>query len=221
MNYIQIAIDGPAGAGKSTIAELLAADLNFSYIDSGAMYRAITLKAMRLKIDLEDESKYDFVLTTKFDFVNGIIFMDGLDVSKEIRETEVSNNVSLVSSFLFVREELVKAQQKLAENNNIVMDGRDIGYKVLPNAKYKFYLDASIKRRALRRHLDNLERNIKSDLDVIEEEIKRRDYLDTTRLHSPLKAADDAIIIDTSELTINQVVELLTKKVKEGENNGF
>ena len=221
MNLIQIAIDGPAGAGKSTIAKLIAEHLNYIYIDSGAMYRAITLKAINLGIDLEDERKYNFVKETEFTFLNGTLFMDGIDVSHDIRENNVSNNVSLVSSYYFVREELVRSQQELAKNHNVVMDGRDIGYKVLPDAKYKFYLTASIVKRAERRFLDNNERKIESDLRGLEREIRRRDFLDTTRKHSPLKAADDAVIIDTSELTINQVVKLITDKIMEDEKNGF
>jgi len=221
MNYIQIAIDGPAGAGKSTIAKLIAEHLNYIYIDSGAMYRAITLKALNLGIDLEDEQKYGFVKNTEFKFLEGILFMDGEDVSHDIRENVVSNNVSLVSSYFFVREELVMAQQILAKNHNVVMDGRDIGYKVLPDAKYKFYLTASIKKRAERRNLDNQERKIESNLEVIEKEIERRDFLDTTRKYSPLKAADDAVIIDTSDLAIDQVVKLITDKIMEDEKNGF
>lgn len=217
MKYIQIAIDGPAGAGKSTIAKLIAKNLNYIYIDTGAMYRAITLKAMNLKIDLEDESQYDFVSKTKFEFIDGQLLMDGIDVSHEIRETQVSNHVSLVSSYLSVRKNLVKMQQDMANRHNVVMDGRDIGYKVLPNADYKFFLTATIKKRAERRHLDNQERKIASEIFTIEIEIERRDYLDTTRIHSPLKAADDAIMIDTSELTIKQVVMIITQRVREEE----
>ena len=217
MKYIQIAIDGPAGAGKSTIAKLIAKNLNYIYIDTGAMYRAITLKAMNLKIDLHDERLFDFVKKTKFEFVDGQLYMDGIDVSHEIRETRVSNHVSLVSSYFSVRNNLVKMQQEMANRHNVVMDGRDIGYKVLPNADYKFFLTASIKKRAERRHLDNLDRHIESDIFTIKIEIERRDYLDTNRIHSPLKAADDAIMVDTSELNIEQVVMIITQRVREEE----
>ncbi|MCK5762414.1 MAG: (d)CMP kinase, partial [Candidatus Izimaplasma sp.] len=204
-------------AGKSTIAKLIAQNLNYIYIDTGAMYRAITLKAMNLEIDLEDELLFEFVKKTKFKFINTLLFMDGIDISKEIRETKVSNHVSLVSSHLQVRENLVKMQQKMAKRHNVVMDGRDIGYKVLPEADFKFFLTASIKKRAERRHLDNLERKIDSDIFTIEIEIERRDYLDTTRIHSPLIVADDALVIDTSDLSIEDVVALITKTVREEE----
>ncbi len=217
MNYIQIAIDGPAGAGKSTIAKLIAKNLDYIYIDTGAMYRAITLKAMNLDIDLHDERLFDFVKETKFEFIDGLLVMDGINVSHEIRETRVSNHVSLVSSYFSVRSDLVKMQQHMAEKHNVVMDGRDIGYKVLPDAEFKFFLTATITKRAERRHLDNLERKIASDIFNIEIEIERRDYLDTTRRHSPLKAADDAIIIDTSDLNIEQVVMIITQRVREEE----
>ena len=217
MNYIQIAIDGPAGAGKSTIAKLIAKNLDYIYIDTGAMYRAITLKAMNLDIDLHDERLFDFVKETKFEFIDGLLVMDGINVSHEIRETRVSNHVSLVSSYFSVRSDLVKMQQQMAEKHNVVMDGRDIGYKVLPDAEFKFFLTATITKRAERRHLDNLERKIASDIFNIEIEIERRDYLDTTRRHSPLKAADDAIVIDTSDLNIEQVVMIITQRVREEE----
>ncbi len=221
MKGTQIAIDGPAGAGKSTIAKLIAKNLNYIYIDTGAMYRAITLKALNLGIDMHDERLFEFMKKTTFAFVNGKLFMDDIDVSHEIRETKVSNNVSLVSSYFTVRKELVAKQQEMARNHDVVMDGRDIGYKVLPDADFKFFLTASIKKRAERRHLDNLERGIESDIFVIEIEIERRDYLDTTRIHSPLKAAADAVMVDTSDLNIEQVVELITQRVREEDKHGF
>jgi cytidylate kinase len=215
MSHIQIAVDGPAGAGKSTIAKLIAKELNYIYVDTGAMYRAITLKAIKLHIDLSDDTKYDFIDDTKFEFIDDLLYMDDTNVEHEIREAIITNNVSLVSSHLSVRERLVQRQFDMAQNNNVVMDGRDIGYKVLPNARFKFFLTASIEERANRRHKENVSRNIKSDIHVIEEEIKRRDHFDQTRKHSPLRPADDAEIIDTSHLTINEVVSLITEKIRE------
>ena len=173
MSHIQIAVDGPAGAGKSTIAKLIAKELNYIYVHTGAMYRAITLKAIKLHIDLSDDTKYDFIDDTKFEFIDDLLYMDDTNVEHEIREAIITNNVSLVSSHLSVRERLVQRQFDMAQNNNVVMDGRDIGYKVLPNARFKFFLTASIEERANRRHKENVSRNIKSDIHVIEEEIKK------------------------------------------------
>jgi len=217
MRNIQIAVDGPAGAGKSTIAKLIAKKLGFTYIDTGAMYRAITLKALRLHINLENEDEFSFVKHTTFSFQDGLLFMDGEDVSGEIRKHKVSNNVSLVSSYLSVRQECVRLQQSIANEHSVVMDGRDIGYKVLPNANIKFYLTASIDKRAERRYQEFVEKGIDSDLDILKQKIAERDHFDSTRQHSPLRPADDAILIDTSDLTIEQVVELMTNKIKEVE----
>jgi len=221
MPHTQIAIDGPAGAGKSTIAKLVASELGFIYIDTGAMYRAITLKALRLKIDLTDEEAFAFVYETNFSFKDGTLFMDGEDVSNAIREDDVSKNVSLVASYISVRKELVKIQQMLADDKDVVMDGRDIGYHVLPNAEYKYYLTASIEKRAERRFHDNLSRGIQSDMDTIREEIKRRDHFDSNREYTPLKKADDAKVIDTSHLAIDEVVGLIIQNVREEEVYGF
>lgn len=220
MKYIQIAIDGPAGAGKSTIAKLVAKELNFTHIDTGAMYRGVTLKAIEKNIDIKDESQFDFIYNTKFEFINNNLHMDGIDVSHRIRENDITDNVSLVSSYLLVREEVVKMQQEMAKNDNIVMEGRDIGYIVLPNAQYKFFLTASIEERAKRRLEDNILRGIETDLNQLKTEIARRDHLDTTREHSPLKAADDAVIIDTSNLTITEVVSSITLRIREEEYYG-
>lgn len=220
VKYMQIALDGPAGAGKSTIAKLLAKKLDFIFIDTGAMYRAVTLKAIRLGLNLNDENVFEFIDHTTFTFHDGRLHMDGKDVHDEVRETDISNNVSLVSSYLSVRTRLVAIQQTLAKHHNVVMDGRDIGTKVLPNADVKFFLTATIEQRALRRHQDNVKRNIKSDLEQLKTEIARRDHLDASRKHSPLKPAADAIIIDTSQMNIDDVVETLTIKIREVENYG-
>ena len=221
MKYIQIALDGPAGAGKSTIAKLLAKALQYTYIDTGAMYRAVTLKAIENNIDLKDEAAFDFIYSTIFEFKNGHLFMDGKDVSLRIRNHDVSNNVSLVSSYLSVRKQLVLAQQIMAKNDNVVMDGRDIGYMVLPNAQFKFYITASIEERARRRHQDNIARGLKSDINTLFKEIERRDHLDSTRKHSPLKPASDAVILDTSNLSIEDVTALITLRIREVENHGI
>ena len=221
MNNIKIAIDGPAASGKSTIAKLIAEQLNFTHIDSGSMYRAVTLKALALDLDLEYESNFEFVKSTKFEFINDHLYMDDVDISKEIRQHIISNNVSLVSSYLSVRNECVRIQREIAELSNVVMDGRDIGYIVLPDAQFKFFLTASIDRRAKRRHKDNLNRGIKSNLEILKEKIAERDTFDSSREHSPLKPADDAFIIDTSNLSIEQVVALITNKIKEVEKNGI
>ena len=144
MNF-RIAIDGPAGAGKSTISKKVAEILGFEYIDTGAMYRAVTMKALALKINLHNEEDYIFLEETKIDFRNQRLFLDDKDVSEEIRNLEVSNNVSLVSSFGYVREKLVKLQREIAKNKNVIMDGRDIGTVVLPDAELKIFLNADIK----------------------------------------------------------------------------
>lgn len=221
MKFLQIALDGPAGAGKSTIAKIVSERLNYIYIDTGAMYRAITLKAIENNINLDNESAFNFINETDFTFINGTLFMDGKDISERIREHDVSNNVSKVSSYLSVRESLVKAQQDMARDNNVVMDGRDIGTVVLKDAPLKFFITASIETRAERRHLDNLNRGLKSDLDLLIEEIEARDLYDSTRKHSPLKPADDAKIIDTSKMTLEEVVALITLRIREVEIHGI
>ena len=155
----QIAIDGPAGAGKSTIAKMLAERIGFEYIDTGAMYRAVTLKALDLKINMYEEEEYKFLDETKFDFINQQLYLDGVNVSNKIRTLEVSNNVSLVASFGYVRKKLVALQRALANNKNVIMDGRDIGSVVLPNANLKIYLTASLEERAKRRMKERLDKD--------------------------------------------------------------
>jgi cytidylate kinase len=205
MQGLQIAIDGPAGAGKSTVAKRVARALQFKYIDTGAMYRAITLKALRLNIDLGDESAYQFIQETTFKLDYDRLWMDGEDVSSAIRSAEVTQAVSEVSSLMTVREKLVELQQRLAAQDKVVMDGRDIGTNVLKDATKKFYLTASIEERAKRRYLEYQSLGIDCDLESIEKDIERRDKYDSSRSLHPLKPAEDAIIIDTSNLTLNEV----------------
>ena len=212
----QIAIDGPAGSGKSTIAKKIAEKLGFEYIDTGAMYRAVTLKALDLKINLENEEEYKFLENTEINFIKNHIILDGNDVSNEIRSLEVTNNVSLVSKFGYVRENLVSLQQKIASDNNVIMDGRDIGTVVLKDANLKIYLVADVEERARRRMKERLETTgEKQDLESTIDEILTRDYKDSNREISPLTKADDAIEIDTSNLCIDAVVEKIISLVLE------
>lgn len=205
----KIAIDGPAGAGKSTISKLVAQVLHFEYIDTGAMYRAITLKAMRLGINLENEDEYGFLETTTLDIFNGKVIMDDEDVSVEIRSVEITNNVSVPSRIRVVREYLVDYQRKISDARNVVMDGRDIGTVVLPNADLKIYLTASVKCRALRRMKEREASGVYLSLEETMAEIEARDYKDSTRAISPLRQADDAILLDSSDMSIEEVVNFI------------
>lgn len=215
MNW-QIAIDGPAGAGKSTIARELAKRLGFCYVDTGAMYRAITLKALNLKINMEDEAEYKFLESTRIDLDGDRIYLDGVEVTDEIRSFEVTNNVSLVSKFKYVRDHLVKKQRELVESKNIIMDGRDIGTVVLPRANLKIFLIARIEERAARRLKERHEKGFEEiSLEETIKEIQERDYKDSNRAISPLAKATDAIEIDTSYLSVNEVVDKIISLVME------
>ena len=217
MKYVSIAIDGPAGSGKSTIAKQIARELGFSYIDTGAMYRAITLKALNLNIpDLGDEKNYSFMKDTKLDFIDNKMYMDSIDVSEEIRTEKIVKNVSLVSSLLYVREELVSLQRELAKRCNCVMDGRDIGTNVLTDADLKIYMTASVEVRAKRRYYEQLETGVSNmTYDEVVADLIRRDTYDSTRKHNPLRKADDAIEIDTSDLSIEEVSQTIMHLFKE------
>lgn len=213
---MKIAIDGPAGAGKSTIAQMIATKLGFIYIDTGAMYRAVTYKALQLGRDLEDPKSYDFLKDTTFNFIDNRLYLDGKDISKEIRTVEVTENVSTPSKIPEVRDFLVHYQRKLCENKNVVMDGRDIGTVVLPDADLKIYLDASSYERAKRRMIERHTKGITHQtIEEIQEEIELRDLKDSTREVSPLKKADDAIVIDTSDLSIDEVVDRIVLLINE------
>jgi cytidylate kinase len=217
-----IAIDGPAGSGKSTTAKLVAKRLNFLYLDTGAMYRAITLKALEKGVDANDEEKLENLTKSSvisFKNEDGInkIFLDGQDVTEKIREPLVDQNVSLVSMHKKVRRILVERQKEIGRKNDLVAEGRDVTTVVFPHA-FKVYLDADLKERAKRRFLELKDRGIQTSLNEQIEEIARRDKLDSEREASPLCRDKDAVVVDTTHLTIeeqvNKVIELY--KVKSG-----
>lgn len=202
----KLAIDGPAGSGKSTISALIAKKLGWTHIDTGAMYRAVTLKAIELAIDLEDENSYQFLENTYIHYDQNTIFIDERDVTEAIRDDRVTQNVSLVSSFPYVRKKMVELQKQAAKNGNIVMDGRDIGTVVLPDADLKIFLTANVEERAKRRLKEHVKKGSNPKIDQVMEDIVLRDQKDSTRKESPLRKADDAIVLDTTHLTIEEVV---------------
>lgn len=220
VNNVTVAIDGPASSGKSSVAKRIAKDLGFVYVDTGAMYRTLTYKVLEKGVDVQDESAILSILnqmTIQFKWIGSrqAIFADEEDVTDLIRQNNVSNAVSDVSAHARVRKEMVKRQQKIADKQSIIMDGRDIGTIVLPQADVKIFLVASVKERAERRHKENIQKGIPSNLNLLTEEIKQRDYKDSNRKVSPLKQAKDAIRIDTTELSIHDVVEKIKKLIEE------
>ncbi|SMO42013.1 (d)CMP kinase [Melghirimyces algeriensis] len=213
MTCFSIAIDGPAGSGKSTVARQVAKELGLTYVDTGAMYRAITWKALKQNVDLEDESSVarmsqetDIQLSSE----NGVdVWVDGIKVTNDIRTPQVTSNVSLIASQARVREILVDKQREIAQKTGVVMDGRDIGTHVLPKANLKIFLTASIEERAQRRHRELTQRGYSVDWDQLKEEIRLRDEKDSVREHSPLRPAEDAIHLDTTGLSIKEVVQAI------------
>ena len=217
---ISIAIDGPAAAGKSTIAKIVAKTLNYIYVDTGAMYRALTYKALNKKISLMNEQAlFDLLMETEIQLKpseNGqLVFVDGQNVTAEIRNNEVTGSVSEVAKHRLIREEMVRRQQLFAQNGGVVMDGRDIGTHVLPSAEIKIFMIASVEERAERRHQENVQKGFPSDLEQLKEEIALRDKQDSERKVAPLKKADDAIEIDTTSLSIDQVADQIMSLMKE------
>lgn len=208
-NYI-IALDGPSGSGKSTIANLLANKLKISYLNTGSMYRALTLYFLENNIKKSDNIDIKILKKINIDINEDKVFLNGKDISQEIRDKEVTENVSWVSSIPIVREYLVEMQRNISKNKSIILDGRDIGTVVFPDAKYKFYLDASSFVRAKRRFEQN---EIDKSFEEIKKDIEKRDYLDSHREISPLKKAEDAIEIDSSDLTIDQTIEKILEKM--------
>ena len=208
-NRLVIAIDGPAGAGKSTIAKKVGEILNIEYIDTGAMYRALTLKVVKSNINSDDEERIvELMEDTSIYFKDNHIYLDGTRVDEEIRKNIINNNVSSVAKIPKIRELMVKMQQELSNSHNLIMDGRDIGTVVLPNANFKFFITASIEERASRRYKELIEKGEKDiSYSQILEEIKKRDKIDSTREIAPLIKSSDAYEIDTTNKTVEQCVD--------------
>lgn len=213
MKTIQIAIDGPASSGKSTVAKIIAKDFGYTYLDTGAMYRAATYVALQHQIS-PDQSSQLLELLDQYPISFGrsesgeqLVFLGDVDVSHPIRENAVTNAVSSFAAIPAIREKLVALQQEIAQQGGIVMDGRDIGTVVLPKAELKIFLVASVDERAERRYKENLAKGIETDLETLKEEIAARDYKDSHRATSPLKQAEDAIYLDTTGLSIQEVVD--------------
>lgn len=218
MENLTIAIDGPAGSGKSTISKKIASKLNIIYIDTGAMYRALTLKIVRNNTNLDNKIELNKILqNTSIDFRNNHIFLDDEVVDEEIRNNKISTIVSDVAKIKEVREKLVEIQRNIAKNKSVIMDGRDIGSYVLPDANYKFYITASIEERGSRRYNELAEKGYNTSLDVIIDEIRERDRIDSTRKFAPLVKCNDAIEIDTTDKAINEVVSEILDIVTRGE----
>jgi cytidylate kinase len=219
---IQIAIDGPAGSGKSTIAKAIATQLQLTHIDTGAMYRAVTLEAMDKGIDLSNPDAYGFLASIQVRFTNNKIYLNDVDVTTKIHRPEVSERVSTVAAHKVVRDYMVRIQQSAAAQGRIIMDGRDIGTVVLPNAFIKFFLSASVEERARRRLSDYRAQGIQIDLATLIDDISKRDHIDSTRNINPLRKADDAISFDTTNTSIEQSVEQLIQLIRQrGQQHGY
>ena len=215
MKNFQVAIDGPAGSGKSSISSIIATKLGFTHIDTGAMYRAVCLEAVNRGINLENESEFDFLNYIDIKYVKGETFLNDKNVSKEIRKPEISAVVSIVAKHKCVRDKMLYFQRESAKIGNILMDGRDIGSVVLPNADVKIFLTASVEERAKRRMLELQAKGEKVDLESIKKSIEERDYKDSHREIAPLVKTDDAIMIDTTSLTIEGVCDAIIKIINE------
>lgn len=219
-NMINIAIDGPAGAGKSTIAKKVAAEKNYIYVDTGAMYRAMALYLLRSGIDREDAAAISAVcgkpeITIEYRDGIQVVLLDGENVNEFLRTPRVSDMASRSSANPDVRAKLLELQKDLARRENVVMDGRDIGTVVLPDAQVKIFLTASVDVRADRRYRELIEKGEKADLDEIRAQIKERDERDMNRPISPLKQAEDAVLVDTSDMTIDEVVAAIMRIIEE------
>lgn len=213
---ITIAIDGPAAAGKSTVAKLVAEKLDITYIDTGAMYRAFTWYCLEKGIDCENETECDAVINDVIIELRPghIVLCNGIDVSKQIREPRVSSKVSYIASYKNIRLSLVEQQRAMANKTSVVMDGRDIGTYVLPNADVKIYQIASVQTRAVRRYDENMQKGIPCTYEEIENDVRSRDYIDSHRSFAPLKPAPDSVLLDTSFLSIDESVDTVLKIIE-------
>lgn len=215
-NY-SIAIDGPSASGKSTVAKIIANKLNFIYVDTGAMYRAYTYAVLKANLDPKDEKASESLIgkiEISFD-ENNHITLNGVDVSKEVRSNEVADNVSYIASYKNIRLFLVESQRKIAQNKNVVMDGRDIGTYVLDHADLKIYQVATAEERANRRYKENLEKGLETSYEDCLHNVNKRDYIDSHRSFCPLHPADDSIEINTTEMTIEEVTNKILQIAKE------
>lgn len=214
---MKIAIDGPAGAGKSTVAKIIADRLGLTYIDTGAMYRAIAYGLIHYDISETDSNAIvDFVREAEISLRNNRVYLNDLDVTSQIREPEVSQMTSVVSVIKEVRSMMVDKQRRIAQGSSVVMDGRDIGSVVLPDADYKFYLDANLEERARRRENELEEKGISQTFESVKEDMVQRDFSDMNRQESPLVCTEDAIKICTDHLTIDEVVQKMIEAVGDG-----
>lgn len=206
---LRVAIDGPGGAGKSTIAKILAKELGLDYIDTGAMYRAVALKMTRLGVPAEEDQVAEALTDTTIDFAGGSIYLDGQEVNEAIRTPEMGGLASLYSALGCVRKKLVERQKEMGQTKDCIMDGRDIGTNVLPNAEFKFFLTASAEERARRRYKELIEKGQDVEYEKILADINERDYNDSHRALDPLRKAEDAIEVDTTHMTIDEVIAAL------------
>lgn len=219
-DVVNIALDGPAGSGKSTISDIIAKKLNILCLDTGAMYRACALKCLKSNVRADDKKAVkklmsDIDISVKYTDGAQHTFLDGKDVTKEIRTPEISMLASSVSAIECVREKMVDLQRKIAQNTSCILDGRDIGTNVLPNAKFKFFLTASPEVRAKRRFEENKIKGFKTAYEEVLADVIKRDKQDESRKTAPLKRADDAYLIDTTNMTVDEVVSLILKKIQE------
>ena len=215
MKNLVIAVDGPAGVGKSTIAKIIAEKLNINYIDTGAMYRAVTYKVLQNNIDTTDEQAIiEVAKASEIDFKDNNIYLDGKILKEEIRTPEVSNNVSNVAQIKEVRYLMVDVQREIGNRSSVILDGRDIGSYVFPNADYKFFLNASPEERGERRYKELVKKGYETTLEEVIKDVIRRDEIDSNREFAPLVKADDAIEIDTTGKSIEGVVEDVIRKIK-------